>query len=93
MFEDVHLSDLCLKMFEDVLIFLKFFWQVLSLSAAHALMALLADAGRCLALSVRMAMPCEDDASPLENSPPLPRERLATVDMLPDLTERTLAEV
>lgn len=31
------------------------FLQVLSLSAGHAMMALLADAGRCLAISVRMA--------------------------------------
>lgn len=81
----------CLKMVDIFQLFVQRDGQVLSLSAAHALMALLADAGRCLALSVRMAMPCEDDASPWENSPPLPRERLTTVDLLPDLTERTLA--
>eukprot|EP00435_Cladocopium_sp_Y103_P044140 s1190_g12.t1 len=61
--------------------------EVLALSAGHALMALLADAGRCLALSVRMATSAEDEASPSPyESPQPPRE--TSISMLPDLTER-----
>lgn len=60
--------------------------EVLALSAGHALMALLADAGRCLALSVRMASSAEDEASPSPYESPLPRE--TSISMLPDLTER-----
>ena len=70
--------------------------QVLSLSAGHALMALLADAGRCLALSVRMARPSEDEdgaASPFESPPPRAKSRtLPDISMLPDLTERALVK-
>lgn len=64
--------------------------EVLALSAGHALMALLADAGRCLALSVRMASSAEDEASPSPYESPLPRE--TSISMLPDLTERSWAE-
>eukprot|EP00434_Breviolum_minutum_P024319 symbB.v1.2.021476.t1/scaffold1792.1/size124732/11 len=65
--------------------------EVLSLSAGHALMALLADAGRCLALSVRMAPSEEPTASPAPSrSPPSPQatEAERAISMLPDLTER-----
>ena len=54
-------------------------------------MALLADAGRCLALSVRMAPSEEPTASPAPSRSPLSpqaTEAERAISMLPDLTER-----
>ena len=62
--------------------------EVLSLSAGHALMALLGDAGKCLALSVRMTKPQEDQQHFLSPQSPVQPSPAA----LPDLTERLKAQ-
>lgn len=73
--------------------------EVLSLSAGHALMALLGDAGRCLALSVRIVSSASHspDGTGISDSPKrkeLERNVSAmsqAFPALPDLTERHLA--